>query len=259
MTEAFLNGTVGQGEDEILSPGLGAASGGEPAFELKFHLSLTQALDVEEWARGCLQPDSHGDEGSYGITSVYCDTQHLDVFHRSPGYRRSKYRLRRYGETSEVYLERKKRWGDRVKKTRSRIQNDDLTLIADGSAPEDWPGNWFLERVASRGLAPACSVTYRRTAFLGMAGESPVRLTLDRDLLGAPANGWAARQCSGLPLFPGGALLEMKFHVHLPELFRTLLLRLPLMQGRVSKYRRCVEVCGLASGPTPSNGRAGNH
>ena len=49
----------------------------------------------------------------------------------------------------------------------------------------------------------------------------------------------------GEPLLPGGVLLEMKFHVHLPELFRSLLPRLPLQQGRVSKYRRCVQVCGL--------------
>ena len=40
---------------------------------------------------------------------MYCDTQALDVFHRTPGYRRRKYRVRRYDEAWDVHLERKVR------------------------------------------------------------------------------------------------------------------------------------------------------
>ena len=52
----------------------------------------------------------------------------------------------------------------------------------------------------------------------------------------------------GQPLLPGGVLLELKFHVHLPQLFHDLLPLLPLQPARLSKYRRCIQLCGLAGG-----------
>jgi hypothetical protein len=243
MTEAFQGSMARPAPMELHSPGLIASKAG-PAFELKFQLTVAEALDVESWARQHLNPDPHGEEGSYRITSVYCDTPRLDTFHRSPGYKRSKFRLRRYGEMPHVYLECKKRWGDRVKKKRAEVPESELSLLA-GEPALEWAGAWFQRRVSQRGLRPACRVTYTRTAFFGQTGETTIRLTLDRNLAGAPATGWEVPLADGEPLLQDGVLLEMKFNVHLPELFRSLLPRLPLHQGRVSKYRRCVQVCGL--------------
>ncbi len=247
MTEAFQAALVrAVAAKDLQSPGLGTGAGA--AFELKFQLTRAESDDVETWARQHLHPDSHGEHGSYRITSIYCDTPRLDTFHRLPGYRRTKYRLRRYGESPCVYLECKRRWGDRVKKKRAEVSEAELGLLAGVSPPLDWTGAWFQKRLSKRGLRPACCVSYHRTAFFGRAGDTPIRLTLDRDLAGTPASGWDVPLEDGQPLLPGGVLLEMKFHIHLPELFRGLLPRLPLHQGRVSKYRRCVQVCGLASG-----------
>src|SRR5262245_58191826 len=89
----------------VLSPALQGAHG--PAFELKFHVSNTDAATIEQWARQILAPDVHGLDGRYSIRTLYCDTPALDVYHRSPGYRRSKFRLRRYGASEAVFLERK--------------------------------------------------------------------------------------------------------------------------------------------------------
>ena len=246
MTEAFHCAAV-QGAEEIQSPGLGAGAGAGPAFELKFRLNPAESHDIELWARQHLNPDPHGEHGSYRITSVYCDTPALDMYHRSPGYRRSKLRLRRYGEAARIYLECKRRGGDRVKTQRAVVAEEDLCLLASASSV-DWAGAWFQERLAKRGLGPACRVTYRRTAFFGHSGGMPIRMTLDRDLTGELANGWDLLLKEGQPLLPGEVLLELKFHTHLPELFRGLLPRLPLQQGRVSKYRQCMQVCGLANG-----------
>jgi VTC domain len=243
MTEAFQAAFARPATEAIQSPGLGKGAG--PAFELKFQLSLAEAHDVESWARQHLQPDLHGELGSYRITSVYCDTPRLDTFHRAPGFRRSKYRLRRYGEAPRVYLECKRRWGDRVKKKRAEVADTELSLLTSASPPE-WAGAWFQRRISKRGLLPACRVTYHRTAFFGGSDDAPIRLTLDRNLAGAPATSWDVPLEDGQPLLPDGVMLEMKFHTYLPELFRSLLPRLPLQQGRVSKYRRCVQVCGLA-------------
>lgn len=229
----------------VRSPGLGAGDLG-PAFELKYRLSAEQAQDIESWARTQLTPDPHGQDGVYRVTSVYCDAPYLDVFHRSPGYRRNKFRLRRYGNSEQVFLERKTRRGDRVTKRRIEVVESKLCLMNTDDPPVDWEGFWFLQRVRQRDLQPLCRVAYWRTAFFGMADGMPVRLTFDRELVGAPMNGWAVPPLDqGQALLPGGALLEMKFHIHMPGLFQDLLPRLPLREARVSKYRRCVELCGL--------------
>jgi len=180
---------------------------------------------------------------------VYCDNSNLDVYHKSPGYRRSKYRLRRYGSADLIFLERKKKRGGVVRKRRVAVPATDLTLLGgEGDLPE-WVGQWFLQRVRFRDLRPACRLGYHRTAFMGVVAEGePVRLTLDRDVQGEPAKGWeVAPLQGGRPLLPGEAVLELKFHSSLPRLFRDLLALLPA-PGGVSKYRRCVEVWGLTGG-----------
>ena len=84
-------------------------------------------------------------------------------------------------------------------------------------------------------------------AFFGISGGQAVRLTIDENLVGVPARGWEAQPLQeGLDLLPGRGLLELKFHDSMPELFRRLLPELPLQAARVSKYRRCVRLCGLA-------------
>lgn len=234
------------------SPGLRAGTtGAGPAFELKFELSPDDALRMTAWARRHLQPDPHGKEGSYRVTSVYCDTPEFDVFHRSVGYRGSKLRLRRYGSTPSVFLERKVKREDRVRKRRVEVAAGELqelaAYVAGRMPPEGWSAGWFLEQALKKRVAPICRVGYRRTAFFGMSGRQAVRLTIDEDLVGVPSRGWEAHPLEeGSDLLPGGALLELKFHDAMPELFRRLLPELPLQTARVSKYRRCVRLCGLA-------------
>jgi hypothetical protein len=252
----------------VVSPGLAAAKLGA-AFELKFQLTEPDADRILEWARANLSPDQNGDNGRYRVTSLYCDTPVLDVFHRSPGFKRTKFRVRRYDGTPHLFLERKTKRNDQVQKRRSQVRPDDLAYLAarvaephaaDGPTVDGptaglpdgmtaWPGEWFLRRVRQRGLRPTCCVTYRRAAFFGMAGDAPIRMTLDRDVAGLPADGWAVPQVDGgHPLMPGGVLLEMKFHLHLPPLFRELLALLPGQASKASKYRRCVTECGLWDG-----------
>src|SRR5438093_147544 len=150
MTEAFFGTSIPQLGDAVQSPGLGAGRALGPAFELKFQLPAAEAHVIEVWARQNLTPDPHGQHGTYRITSVYCDTPQLDVFHRSPGYRRRKYRLRRYGDSPDVYLERKTRRGDRVKKKRAAVPAEELSLLAAADAPPEWAGGWFLRRLGKR-------------------------------------------------------------------------------------------------------------
>jgi hypothetical protein len=240
---------------ELISPGLAKGSGFGAAYELKFKLTPQHAVELEAWARDRLTVDPHGDNGCYRITSVYCDTPHLDVFHRSPRFRRSKFRIRRYDGSPQIYLERKTKKGDRVRKKRCEIADEHLEWLRGPLAPTDWVGSWFLERVRERKLQPTACVTYRRTAFFGIDGGVPVRMTLDRELVGVPATQWHSPQVrDGHALLPDAVLLELKFHTALPPIFRDLLTRLPNEPARASKYRRSVELGGIAGMLTAAAG-----
>jgi hypothetical protein len=247
MMERAIGESVPGLKFEMTSPGLAKNSQG-PAFELKFKLTLAEAEFVEAWARAHLLPDCHGADGFYQVTSVYCDTTRFDVFHRNPGFKRRKFRLRRYGEALPVFLERKSRLGDRVRKKRVEVTSDELCRLAETQTDPEWAGAWFHQRILKRDLRPSVRVSYERTAFFGGAAEAPVRLTLDRNLVGVAAHSWdIAPVRDGLPLLQGAVLLEMKYHITVPEKFRDLLSRLPAQPARLSKYRHCVNQCGLAA------------
>lgn len=237
-------------EDAAKSPGLRAAKGAAPAFELKFELSQDHVFKMKSWALRLLKPDPHGVDGCYRVTSVYCDTPDFDVFHRSSGYRTGKLRLRRYDEMEAIFLERKVKRGDRIRKRRVEVAPGDLQRLVDGldgrSPATDWAASWFVEHALKKQVAPTCRVGYRRTAYFGMSGRQAVRLTIDENMIGVPARGWEAPPLhEGHELLPGGALLELKFQDTMPELFRPLLPELPARTAGVSKYRRCVRLCGL--------------
>ena len=73
----------------------------EAAREVKFMVPLDVAARILEWSRSRLSPDPYagGDAGDeYRTTSLYFDTEDLAVYHRRGSYRRSKYRVRRYGK-----------------------------------------------------------------------------------------------------------------------------------------------------------------
>jgi hypothetical protein len=225
------------------SPSLAAPGGVEPAFELKFLLEPARAREVESWARGRLSLDPHGDPalgGAYRTTSLYFDTPELDVYHRSPSYKRRKFRLRRYGSAPWAFLERKSKWGDQVEKRRTAVPEGELPFLALPASLVSWPGHWFHRRLLMRRLLPACRVVYQRTAHVGACPEGPLRLTLDRRLHGILTGEWGLGPAEGgLPLLAGQVILELKFRRALPAPFKALVGDLRLTPTPVSKYGLC--------------------
>ena len=68
-------------------------------------------------------------------------------------------------------------------------------------------------------------------------------------MTGVPASLWEVPPVEGgKALLPGSAILELKYQTVIPPAFRELLAELPAGGGGVSKYRHCVEACGLAGG-----------
>ncbi len=228
-----------------------------PAFELKFQVDERKALDLAAWADEHLNLDPHADpalNNSYRVHGTYFDTSALDVFHRSPGYKKKKYRLRRYGDNEMVFLEQKRKSAGRVAKRRIQIAQAELDRLREIPTDADWAGNWFHRRIAVRKLSPSCSISYQRQAYFGQNAEGPLRLTLDRHLRCRLADRLAVMEVTdGLPMLPEHVLLELKFRSHMPALFKSLMRDFALMPQSVSKYRSAVQALGLVgpNGGTP--------
>ncbi len=222
-----------------LSPSLDRDDDAGAAYEIKFLIDEAIAVRLERRAAEFLERDAFSDPasgGSYRTTTVYFDTPGFDVLNRSPGFRRRKYRLRRYGQDQVVFLERKTRREDRVRKRR-----DSVPLAALGAAlhVDTVVAEWFATEVADRDLRPVCRMSYRRTAFNGTADGGGVRLTFDRDIVGVPTSSSEPVPVDGAkPLLPGQVVCEMKFRVAMPAVFKALVAEFGLTPSAVSKYRR---------------------
>jgi hypothetical protein len=226
------------------SPSLTASSG---SHEMKFVVNEDITQTIMAWARQNLAADPHAhecDEG-YHVNSLYLDTPDFDTFRRRPGFRRRKFRLRRYGQESTIWLEVKRKRNGHVRKRRVSVA--DAELIQHLAQPEnpEWEGAWFRRRIDQRQLRPVCQVTYRRFARIGMSATGPIRLTIDRDLLAADATGWQvpATPLPGEPLLKARRIVEFKFRDVLPASFRGLIQDLRLEPATFSKYREGVAAC----------------
>jgi len=226
-----------------------------PAFELKFQLFLEHARAIAHWAAEHLQLDPHADPArgnGYLVHGLYFDTPTLDVFHRTPGYKKRKFRLRRYGDSAAVFLEQKRKSAGKVSKRRVQIAEMDLERLRDIPSDIDWTGHWFHRRIARRLLQPSCCITYERQAYFGHHADGPLRLTLDRNVRSRPADYWnVAPVLDGPVMLPDRVLLELKYRRTLPAPFKVLMQDFSLTPGPMSKYRLAVETSGRAA----ANGR----
>jgi hypothetical protein len=211
-----------------------------PAYELKFLVDEHTAAAILESARAQLQPDPHGEpgDGSYTVTTLYLETPGFDVFHGADELQGAKYRLRRYGRESQVWLEKKIRRAGRVRKRRS----------PGPSAP------WFEDEVRAREFGPALAVAYRRTAFFGRGDHGNFRLTLDRAIVGRARSTWDLDAVtSGTQLESGRVVCELKFLDALPSVFKRIVAEQRLEPANFSKFRRLLVETGVVREGSPGN------
>jgi len=127
------------------------------AAEIKIVVDAALGAQIRDWARLHLDPDPHG-SGPFGdeylTTSLYFDTSARDVFHRRGSFGRAKYRIRRYGQSGPVFLERKLRKPGLLVKRRTKVALEDLRRLEDDSMKDWWLGKWFRRRVVARELRP---------------------------------------------------------------------------------------------------------
>jgi hypothetical protein len=226
----------------------------EFASEVKFLVAPALAEQIRGWARARLSPDPYacGAAGDgYLVTSLYFDNEQFDVFRRRGSYGRSKFRIRRYGESQVVFLERKLKTRGLLTKRRSVVKLDELERLSESEARRDRASHWFHRRLLARGLNPVCQISYRRTARVTMTPFGPIRLTLDDDLRALSAAGLCFAEQEGAPQLEDQVVLELKFRFGMPALFKYLVEEFALAPEPFSKYRLAVARLGLASAPAP--------
>jgi len=225
------------------------------AYEIKFLVPAEQAVELREWARGCMRPDPNTASGTgdgYRITSLYYDTGQLDVFHKRGSFGRCKYRIRRYDASPVVFLERKLRSDRLVTKRRTLVNLSELERLRQDECDLQWSGAWFQRRMLARDMNPSCQVSYKRTALVSDNGSGLVRLTLDEDLRAWKVKGPEFHAIAGgTPLMRGHMILEMKFRLTMPAMFKEALEEYRLQAQPISKYRLAVTGLGYAPPMAP--------
>ena len=221
----------------------------DAAYEIKFLVPQSVAEAALTWARSHLAPDPHAnsnDGDGYSVNSLYFDTKNLDVFRRNGSFGKSKYRVRRYGLESTIFLERKLKSRGLVSKRRTRIADRELVRLAVPDPEPGWIGHWFRRRLAVRQLHPRCQIRYERVARVGMMPEGPIRFTVDRNLRALLRGEYeVAETGSWLPLLPEQCVMELKFRLSMPAIYRSLMEELSLTPQPVSKYRLSIQAFGL--------------
>jgi hypothetical protein len=239
-----------------MSPSTDSREAREFAREIKFRLSPELAESVRGWIGSRLQPDpnaSSPDGSGYTLSSLYFDTAAFDVFHRRGSYGRSKYRVRRYGRSEVVFLERKMRTKGRLTKRRSIVPLEELPRLESSTDSSAWIGRWFQRRIEARRLSPVVRIAYERTAKVALTVNGPIRLTIDEDLRAVPVDSLSFLDATpATSLLPGRAILELKFLRDMPALFKVLVEEFALTPEPTSKYRLAVDALRLATPAFPS-------
>ncbi|PHQ33832.1 polyphosphate polymerase domain-containing protein [Rhodopirellula bahusiensis] len=231
--------------------------------ELKYQLDSSLTLEVKQWAREHLTADPNCESGdSYDVNSLYLDTPQLDLFHQTGSIGRRKYRVRRYGCESKLWLESKSKKKNEVQKTRCVGSEDEVmnTLLElerastrSDSADPTTPalGDWFLKQANKKQLRPTTQIHYRRFARMGSELGQNMRLTIDSQLHASPASGWdvaseeAGSDRTQRVKATGLEILELKFHRFMPHRFKELLREFPIPVTGFSKYRAAVRCWNL--------------
>ncbi len=225
------------------------------SYEMKFLIPAEATEFIRRWATEHMGLDPHADPDGDGYltTTLYLDTPQLDVYHRGTGYKRKKYRIRRYGNSNEAFVECKSRKGDATSKQRCNIPLDQVSRLGSPETGDGWIAEGFRQEIEKRGLLPICRISYLRSAWMAPSSTGPMRLTIDRQICGIPADNWQLDPViGGKHILETQYVLEFKFRETMPLPFKSLLEQAVLNAAAVSKYRRWMHA-SLGSAPGAPN------
>ena len=221
-------------------------------YELKYIIHTSQIAGIVADVQSQMSPDLHGDaSGSYVISNLYYDSAELHMLRSKivgTNYRR-KLRIRVYGDADgrpsrTAMVEIKQRLGRTTQKRRVMVPLDEALRICEAQSSRTWDD--LTDRavadeirclVLALGLRPACTISYRRRAFVGSRFESGLRLTVDTDLWGAPPRlDFYAQRPTTFLMPRDWSILEIKVDDRVPSWINELVTRHGCQLRRVSKY-----------------------
>jgi hypothetical protein len=221
-------------------------------FEFKYIVRDSAARAFAAGLAGYAEADRNARQGGYPVHSVYWDSQDLRCFWEKldgEKYRR-KLRLRRYGESSQVFVEIKQRIDRTVQKRRTLLPLAEARRLFGPGGPEPGAESEIRDPVLSEALflcryyrlEPKMAVGYRREAFFG-SFEQDLRITFDRRLqYDARALDPSQPFVTGkYMLSPDQVVLEIKFNHTVPLWLSKLARRHELELVRLSKYCRAID------------------
>ncbi len=217
--------------------------------EEKYILTYAQYAVLRQRAIQTLQPDPHGEGGTYTITSLYFDDpQDTGLYEKLDGLAlHSKFRVRTYGSSDGfIKLERKDKQGIMTQKISASIAPSQLDLLTQPGAWEqfDRTAQELVQQIQAKALRPVVAIRYTRDAYFHPGSD--FRLTFDRNVEVIPPDARALTDGSvqGRPaLSPGNVIMEIKYGAHIPAFARKLT-RVQAPQLSLSKYALCREQLG---------------
>lgn len=224
------------------------------AREVKFVTDVTRQREIVTWAREHLGPDGHGagiHADEYSTSTLYLETPAFDVYRRVGSYGRSKYRIRRYGTSDVVFIERKFRTSRLLAKRRTIVPLEELDHLRRPEPARGWDGYWFHRRMLLRQIQPIVQLSYDRVARVGASETGPVRMTIDTNLSVLPMRDLAFLPGVGQAFLDGVCIVEVKFRARLPPIFREFAQMLGLGVQKISKFRSALRSLDYPLPPDP--------
>lgn len=214
--------------------------------EWKHEISYADLLTLRSRLSAVMKPDSHAENGSYLVRSLYFDNAADKALReKTDGVNvREKFRVRYYnGDLTTLHLEKKSKRGGLGCKDSAPLTADQAQSIVDGTA--DWMKNCgvpLLEelytKMQTQGLAPKTIVDYQREPYVFAPGN--VRVTLDYHIrTGLQCTDFLNPDCVTIPVKNETIILEVKWDNFLPSLIRDVV-QLPNCRTEAySKYAAC--------------------
>jgi hypothetical protein len=216
--------------------------------EEKYIIDYRQYGILRQRAMELLTPDSHGDCGSYVITSLYYDDFYNHALDEKldglPEH--SKFRIRTYDYSDKIIkLERKDKHGILTKKQAATVNLHQVPLL-DGVNTQlelfSGKAGELAAQIKSGDYRPVVAVRYCRDAFYFEGSD--LRLTFDTRLEAIAPQGEAlfSPEVTGLPVLDGNSvIMEIKYGKYIPSFVRKFT-SVHSKQLSVSKYALCREV-----------------
>ncbi|NBB76646.1 MAG: VTC domain-containing protein [Bacteroidetes bacterium] len=222
-------------------------------FELKYHITEDKARQIRFFVQNYLSTDRHSRKRSssgYDVHSLYFDSPFLKTYQDTINGNRNRYklRLRYYSDDSPVFMEIKRRYDWVIRKKRTQIKRDSVPQLVRGQmpgvdclvqkTPEDTETlNRFVRHQQMLSAAPKIHVFYKREAYQ-LEESNDARVTIDRNVMATDyiKSPLPTEIPGSLEVFPGEAILEIKFTNRFPIWLQELTERFHLRRESASKY-----------------------